>query len=380
MRLASTRLGGGSGSFVSPGGLLLTNQHIGRDAVTKLSTPQKDYNFDITFLRVYENGQPAKTEHYLKWSKNGAAEGELIFAPGVTEIEKPNAQRYPEFTDARLDGVKASLLSPAPVYLDLEEATLAAWLEDGLKTLGADDPFITAALGGKAPADVVKQVMAGTKLADIATRRGLVDGGPSAIKASTDPLIDLARRVEPIIRELRASKEARIASVEASAGEKIARARFAVYGKTVYPDANFNLRLEYGTVAGYEEDTTLVPFKTTFFGLYERAASFNEKPPFDLPARWREGRSKLDLAVPFNFVYTADTIGGNSGSPIINRHAEIVGINFDSNIQKLPNRYLYIDESEGSRAVGVHSAGIIEALRKLYRADRLVEELTGKQP
>jgi len=131
-------------------------------------------------------------------------------------------------------------------------------------------------------------------------------------------------------------------------------------------------------VLGYEEDTTLVPHKTTFYGLYERAAAFSEKAPFTLPARWRDGRAKLDLATPFNFVYTADTIGGNSGSPVINRNAEICGINFDSNVQKLPNRYMYIDEAEGSRAVGVHSAGIIEGLRKLYGADALVAELTGE--
>ncbi len=191
-------------------------------------------------------------------------------------------------------------------------------------------------------------------------------------------MIVLARRVEPIVRELRAWNEEKILNVEASAGQKIAKARFAVYGKTVAPDANFNLRLSYGRVSGYEEDTTLVPFKTTFFGLYDRAMSFGEKPPYDLPARYKEGRSKLDLSTPLNFVYSADTIGGNSGSPVINRNAELVGLNFDSNIQKLSNRYWYIEEEEGSRAVAVHSAGILEALRKLYDADALVKELTGK--
>ena len=190
-------------------------------------------------------------------------------------------------------------------------------------------------------------MIAATALADPAARKALVEGGAAAIKASADPLVALARRVEPVIRELRAWQEEKIQSVEGRAGQKIAEARFAVYGKSAYPDANFNLRLEYGTVLGYEEDTTLVPFKTTFFGLYERAAAFGEKPPFQLPARWRDGRAKLDLATPYNFVYTADTIGGNSGSPVINRNAEICGINFDSNLQKLPNRYLYIDEAEG---------------------------------
>ncbi len=191
-------------------------------------------------------------------------------------------------------------------------------------------------------------------------------------------MIVLARNVEPVVRELRAWNEEKILNVEASAGEKIAKARFAVYGKNIAPDANFNLRLSYGRVAGYEEDTTLIPYKTTFFGLYDRAESFAEKPPYDLPARYREGRGKLDLATPLNFVYSADTIGGNSGSPVINRNAELVGLNFDSNIQKLSNRYWYIEESEGSRAVAVHSAGILEALRKLYDAQDLVKELTAK--
>jgi hypothetical protein len=259
----------------------------------------------------------------------------------------------------------------------MEEAQLAAWLAEGLKALGAADPFVKAALGGQTPAAVAKQVLAGTKLTDVAARKALVEGGAAAIAASADPLIDLARRVEPIVRELRAWQEEKITSVETSAGEKIARARFAVYGKAVYPDANSNLRFEYGTVLGYELGSTLVPYRTTFYGLYDRAAGFNEKPPFNLPQRWRDGRTKLDLGTPFNFVYTADTIGGNSGTPIINRNAEVVGVNFDSNLQKLPNRYAYIDEADGSRAVGVHSAAIIEGLKKLYGADRLVAELLG---
>ena len=144
------------------------------------------------------------------------------------------------------------------------------------------------------------------------------------------------------------------------------------------PDANGHLRLVYGTVKGYEEDTTLVPYKTTFFGLYDRNLSFDDKSPFDLPQRIKDRRDKIDLSTPLNFVYTADTIGGNSGSPVINRKGEVVGLNFDSNNQKLSNRYWFIADEEGSRAVGVHSAGILEALRKIYDADALVAELTAK--
>jgi hypothetical protein len=260
----------------------------------------------------------------------------------------------------------------------MDEHLLTAWLEEAQKTLGANDPFVKAALGGLSPAAAAKRAVSGTKLADVEVRKALIDGGAEAVAKSNDPMIVLARNVEPVTRELRAWLEQKVQSVETSAGEKLAKARFAVYGRSLPPDANFNLRISYGRVLGYEEDTTLVPYKTTFFGLYDRARSFEEKPPYDLPARYREGRDKLDLGTPLNFVYTADTIGGNSGSPVINRNGELVGLNFDSNIQKLPNRYWYVEESEGGRAVGVHSAGIIEAMRKLYGADNLVKEILGQ--
>jgi hypothetical protein len=219
--------------------------------------------------------------------------------------------------------------------------------------------------------------MGGTKLADPAARRALLDGGAAAIRQSKDPLLALARRIEPVLRELREWQDSRLRSVETSAGEQIAAARFAAYGKTVYPDATFTLRLGFGRAVGYEEDTTLVPWKTTFYGLYDRAVSFGNKAPYDLPSRWEKGRTLLDLATPLNFVYTADTIGGNSGSPIVNSKGELVGLNFDSNRQKLPNRYLYVDEAEGSRAIAVHSSAIIEALGKVYGAAGLVREITA---
>ena len=294
------------------------------------------------------------------------------------EAGKPNEARYEEFRDSKLESLKFNLSSPAPIYADMEEAILAAWLADAQQTLGADDPFVRAALQGATPAALAKSVVSETKLSDVSVRKALFEGGADAIKKSDDPLIVLARRVEPIIRELRAWNEEKIQSVDTAAGQKIAAARFAVLGRNVYPDATSSLRISYGRVLGYEEDTTLVPHKTTFNGIYERAASFDEKPPFDLPQRWRDGKSKLDLVTPMNFVYTADTIGGNSGSPVINRNAEVVGLNFDSNIQKLPNRYWYVDEAEGGRALAVHSAAIIEALRRLYGAEKLAAEITGR--
>jgi hypothetical protein len=292
------------------------------------------------------------------------------------ELKKPDARRYPEFREGRLPALAASILSPAPVYADMEEAVLAGWFAEASAALGPEDPFVRAALGGATPEEAARKIIAGTKLADVGVRRALLEGGAEAIEKSDDPLVVLARKIEPIYRELRAWEEAHVKGVEASAGQRIALARFAVYGKSTYPDATSTPRLAYGTVKGYEEDTTLVPFKTTFYGLYDRAEGFSEKPPYDLPPRYREGKSKLELSTPLNFVYTADTIGGMSGSPVVNRDAEVVGLNFDSNIQKLPNRYWYVEEREGGRALAVHSAAVLEALRKLYDAAPLVEELT----
>ncbi|MGD9562491.1 MAG: S46 family peptidase [Pyrinomonadaceae bacterium] len=294
------------------------------------------------------------------------------------ETAKPNEKRYPEYRDSRLEAFKASLLSTAPIYPGMEEAALTHWLEEARKVLGADDPFIRAAVGEAEPAEVVGRAVRETKLIDVAARKALLEGPTSAIESSTDPMITLARRIEPVVRELREWAEKNINDIETANGTKIAQARFAVYGKSIPPDANSQLRIEYGVVKGYDEDTTLVPFKTTFFGLYDRNISFGNEFPFNLPQRVRDRRDKVDLSTPLNFVYTADTIGGNSGSPVINRNGELVGLNFDSNLQKLSNRYWYIEAEEGSRAVGVHSAGILEALKKIYDANELVIELTGR--
>ena len=322
---------------------------------------------------------PAKANQ-LAFSNLGSSRLATIAQQIVTyhiETSKPDGQRYPEFRDSRLEAFKSSLVSPAPIYSEMEQAALTAWMDEARKVLGVNDPFIKAALGEAEPAEVVGRAIRETKLGDPAARKAMIDGGAAAVTASTDPMITLAKRVEPVIRALRDWNEKSITNVETANGTRIAQARFAVYGKNMPPDANSHLRLCYGVVKGYEEDTTLIPFKTTFFGLYDRALSFGEASPFDLAPSLKARRDKVDLSTPLNFVYTADTIGGNSGSPVINRKGEVVGLNFDSNNQKLSNRYWYIDEAEGSRAVGVHSAGIIEALKKVYDADGLVKELLG---
>lgn len=294
----------------------------------------------------------------------------------VTEVKKPDGERFDGFHDSQLESLKFRLFSPAPVYPQLEERLLADGLQESLEELGPNDPFIKTVLNGLAPADVAKELIAGTKLADRAFRKSLVDGSEAAVAASTDPLIVLARQLDPMMREMHKWYEDNVESVEAAAEEKIGKARFAVYGKSVNPDATFTLRLAYGTVKGYPMNGTIAPAKTTLYGLYDRYYSFDEKHPFDLPARYLERQSKLDLSTPVNFVSACDIIGGNSGSPVINREAELVGLIFDGNIESLVGRYVYNEET--SRAVSVHSAVMIEVLRKLYDAETLADELEGK--
>jgi hypothetical protein len=291
------------------------------------------------------------------------------------EIEKPDAERLDGFHDAQLDSLKLSLLSPAPQYPEMDIAVLGDALQQSLEELGPDDPFVKAALGGKPAAEAARAAISGSKMADPAFRKSLVDGGKAAVTASSDPLVVLARTVEPIVRETNKSYETEVESAEASAGEKLGRARFAVYGKSVYPDATFTPRLAFGTVRGYPMNGTQAPPVTTYYGLFDRAQSFGMKPPYDLPARFTQRRARLTLSTPLNFVSDCDIIGGNSGSPVINRDGQLVGLIFDGNIESLIGNVVY--NGNTSRAVAVHSAGMIEALRKLYDAGVLADELLG---
>jgi hypothetical protein len=292
------------------------------------------------------------------------------------EIQKPDGQRLDGYHDSQLEELKFYLFSPAPIYPEFEEAMLTFSLQDSLDQLGPNDLWIKTVLNGRTPAQVASEVIRGTKLADPAVRKSLIEGGASAINASTDPLIVLARKVEPFFREIRKQYEDTVESVVTAATEKVAKARFAIYGKSVYPDATFTLRLAYGTVKGYPMNGTKAPSKTTFYGLFDRSASFDNKPPFNLTPRVQGRRERIDMTTPMNFVNTADIIGGNSGSPVINRAGEFVGIIFDGNIESLTGNFVYLEES--NRAVAVHSAAVIEALRKIYDAPALADELEGK--
>ncbi len=294
----------------------------------------------------------------------------------VAEVKKPNEKRFEEYRDSALESLNLRLFSPAPIYAGLEEACLADAFRQSLAELGVDDEYVKASLGGKTPEDAAREAIAGTALTDPAVRKALISGGEKAVAESNDPLIKWARAIDPSYRELRKWYEDKIQSVYALEGNKAAKARFALYGKSTYPDATFTLRLSFGRAMGYELGTTKIPYKTTYYGLYDRSASFDDQEPFKLPPLVAAARSKVDMSSPLNFVTTNDIIGGNSGSPVFNRDAEYVGLIFDGNIQSLVGRYAYDDVQ--NRAVAVHSAGIMEALKNIYGMKGLAEELTGK--
>jgi hypothetical protein len=478
------------------------------------------YNLDITLFRVYENDQPAKIEHFLKWSAKGASDGELVFTSGhpgptqrlytvahleflrdvslpmtkerlersrearlrygalgaeqarqvqseifglenslkrlrgqlaglnsadlmtkkkaeeaalrkavaadpkaqasfgsawdqiaasrvparqlltdaaflegaqgfdtrlfdiargivrlVEERAKPNGERLAEFTEARMPSLMRQLTSPAPIYADAERAKLAHSLAFMREKLGADHALVTQVLDGKSPDARAADLVAGTTLADVAARKALIDGGLPAVEASTDTMIRLARAIDAQSRAIRKKTEDQVASVERDAYAKIAQAVFATQGTSAYPDGTSTLRLSFGKVAGYVEDGKPVPPFTDYAGLYVREKQFGGKPPFDLPPVWLSRQGTLDPKVPFNFVSTNDIVGGNSGSPVINRNAEVVGIAFDGNIQSLPGYYIY--DGTVNRTVSVDSRAVIEALRKIYDAGPLADEILG---
>jgi hypothetical protein len=292
------------------------------------------------------------------------------------ELPKPNGERLHEYQESELESLKDALFSKEPIYDDFEAMKLANSLTFLANRLGADSDIVKKVMAGKAPQERAFELVHGTKLKDPEVRKKLYDGGKAAVDAANDPMIEVARAIDPTARAVRKIVEAQ-GEVQQQAHAQIARARFAVEGTSAYPDATFTLRLAFGVVKGYEENGKRVPFQTTFAGLFERSAEHHNQPPFDLPERWIKRKDKLDLDTPLNFVLTADIIGGNSGSPVVNRDAELVGIIFDGNIQSLVLDFVYTEEQ--ARAVAVHSRGIIEALRKVYEATALADELTGKK-
>jgi hypothetical protein len=291
------------------------------------------------------------------------------------EKTKPSDQRLREYRDSALPSLEQELFSTAPLYKSLETATLADSFAQMRDALGADNPVVQKSLGGKSPEDAAKDLIASSKLEDVAVRKQLYEGGPSAVQASTDPLIVLMRTIDPDARALRKQYDDQVDAVERRDGAAIARARFAKSGFNQPPDATFTLRLSYGAVKGYEENGKKIPYFTTFAGGFEHAAEHDNKAPYQLPESWTKAKSKLKLTTPLNYVSTADIIGGNSGSPTVNKNGEVVGIIFDGNIESLAWNFVYDDKV--ARAVHVDSRGIQEALRTIYGATPLADELMG---
>jgi hypothetical protein len=478
------------------------------------------YDLDICLFRAYENGQPAKVEHYLKWSTTGVSDGELVFVSGnpghtsrqltMTELEylrdnqfpytlqwlnnlevalsvysaedeenarrardylfgvqnsrkarngmfaglldpaimkkkqtdeeqlqatvarspkardilpaweriseaqrviarnalqyrllesangfnsklfdiahtilraveekgKPNGERLREFRDSNLESLEFQLFSPEPIYDDFERLKLANSLTWLVEQLGYPDPLVQKVLADKSPRDRAAELIAGTRLKDVEFRKKLYAATPAEVQATHDPMIDLARLIDPPSRAVRKIIETQD-EIKRQAHAKITQARLALAKTTPYPDATFTLRLAFGTVKGYEQDGRKIPFETTFAGLYKRAVEHQYKSPFDLAQRWLDRKDRLDLNTPLNFVSTVDIIGGNSGSPVVNRQGQFVGVIFDGNIQSLVLDFVYTDIL--ARAVSVNSQAIIEALRKVYDAGGLADELLGNK-
>ncbi len=317
----------------------------------------------------------------LTWQSFGGGSTLLNLAGGIVRVPimatLPDSLRLSQYRGPGLERIRQLVLATTPVDTAFERLALTTTLTAWKGALPATDPILRAALafGSGDPAAAAARIIAQTTLADPAARRALLEGGTAAVRRSNDPLIVLARQIEPVNRRL-AMRAMQLDAVASANAEKLGRALFDVYGTSLPPDATFTLRISDGVVKGYPYNGTVAPYKTTFNGLYERAASFDGKPPFDLPRRWVDGRARLNLDTPYNFVSTNDIIGGNSGSPVINRAGEVVGLIFDGNIESLPNRFIFTDDI--ARSVSVHSRGITEALRKLYDATWIADELEGR--
>ena len=480
------------------------------------------YDLDVCFFRAYENDRPAKVEHYLKWSKSGAKDGELVFVAGhpgktnrldtlahleylrdhgfpflldvladrerhlnaygklgeeqarqakedlfgiqnsrkarigglqglrdaafmarkakaeadlrakikadpdrqktygaawdrIAEAEKvaaetlklnnflerglafdsqlfqiartlvrlaaeqvkPNPDRLREYRESNLESLKLGLFSDAPIYPEFETAKLANSLAFWKQVEGPEDSIVPRVLRGRTPEDAARALVEGSKLADVAVRKRIAEGGLEAIEASDDPMIKLALAVDADARAIRKVREDQVEGVESAQYALIAKATFAEVGESTYPDATFTLRLAFGTVKGYEFEGRQLPPFTTIAGAFEHANAHGNTDPYVLPPSWHEARAagRLKLDTPLNFVSTADIIGGNSGSPVTNRANEVVGLIFDGNIQSLVLDFGYDDRL--ARAVSVDSRGILEAMRSVYKAENLVKELCG---
>jgi hypothetical protein len=291
----------------------------------------------------------------------------------ASERAKPNAERLPGYSDSALPLVEKKLLDERPIYPWLDQLTMEWSLSKSREYLGADDPQTKLLLGKESPEGLAARLVAGTKLADPAVRKALWSGGQAAINASTDPMIVYARSIDANDRDLQKRFDEQVDAPLTAAQAKLADARFAAYGDTVYPDATFTLRVSYGRVAGWMERGKMVPTRTTMGGTFDRATGAS---PFDLPPAFTANRARIDSNTPYDFVTTNDIIGGNSGSPVVDRQGRVIGAAFDGNINSLGGNYGY--DGSINRTVVVSTATVQEALEKIYPAPQLVAELKAK--
>jgi hypothetical protein len=289
----------------------------------------------------------------------------------AAEIEKPDGQRLEEYSDANFPALKQEIISPAPIHKELEKTALAWWLTKVREYLGTGDADVRTLLGKDSPAEIANALIDGTKLTSAQLRANLLKGGKKAIDAFHDPLLDFARKLDGPARTVRTDYEDSVKAVITKNSALIAKARFALYGRNNYPDATFTLRLTYGAVAGYQENGHRVDPITNFAGAYAHATG---RDPFKLPATWRAAEKMVNPNANLNFASSDDIIGGNSGSPVIGRNGEAIGVVFDGNIQSLGGDFGY--DGQVNRAISVDVTGITEALKHVYHADRLVKELT----
>jgi hypothetical protein len=296
-----------------------------------------------------------------------------LIVRSADQRQKPNNQRFRQYTDSQLPTLQTQLFSTAPIYKNLEQVLLAESLGEMRDELGADNPDVQKALAGKTPEERAKEVIDGTKLDDVAVRKQLYEGGAAAVNASNDPMIVMLREIEPDADAIHERDENQVQAVLRQSGGEVGKALFAQKGLSVPPDATFTLRLSYGPVEGYKLDGKDVPWFTTMGGAYEHAAEHDSKPPYQLPDSWIKSKPAINLNTVYDTVSTSDIIGGNSGSPVINRAGEVVGIIFDGNIESLAWNFAYTDKV--ARAVEVDSRAITESLRNIYHANSLLQEL-----